>query len=121
MTLSGKGQVPVTQPRYGGESVFIQQCGTVRLPGDLTLLRRVDLRRVARLEQERIHVRHQELAGRLVANVEAVVIDERSLVAQPLVPATLTDRREDAFAELIAERRLREAGSALAAADACEF
>lgn len=91
--------------------------GLHNLPADLALLRRIDLGCVACLEQERFHVRSQEIARGLVAHIEAVVIDERCLVTEPLIPAALTDRREDALAELILEWRAAELRAGLTAAD----
>src|SRR5690606_15349701 len=85
------------------------------LPGDLALFARVDVFRLARLEQERFHVHRQEVARRLVPDVESVVIDQHRLEAQPLVPARTADRCVDPLAQLVAQRRLRQRLTAPAA------
>src|SRR5687768_15880967 len=72
-----------------------------KLPVDLSLLRRVDRFGVGGSEQECLHVRHKELARWWITNVQPVVIDERSLVAEPLIPATLADRLVDPRAEFV--------------------
>src|SRR4051794_17822518 len=69
--------------------------GLQNLPADLALPGRVDLRRVASLEQERFHVGGQEIARGFVAYIETVVINERGLITQPLIPATLAYAGED--------------------------
>src|SRR5690606_2415978 len=80
--------------------------GSQGLPGDLPLLARVDLLRLTRLEQERFHVRGQEVTGRLVAHVQAIVVDQHGLEAQPFVPADAADRGMDPLAQLVPEGRL---------------
>src|SRR5690606_5541189 len=90
-------------------------------PLDRALLRRVDLVGLARAEEERLHVRHQHLAGRLLPDVQAVMVDERGLVTQPLVPAPLADGVVDPLAEFVPERRPLEPRGLLAASDASDL
>src|SRR5690606_5661041 len=75
-----------------------------RSPTDGALLRRVDVFRLARLEQERLHVGHEEFLRRLIPDVEAVVVDERRLELEPLIPADPADRLVYPLAQLVAER-----------------
>src|SRR5690606_39856819 len=44
--------------------------------------------------------------GRLVAHVQAIVVDQHGLEAQPLVPADAADRGMDPLAQLVPEGRL---------------
>src|SRR4029079_11295787 len=55
---------------------------------------------------------------RRVPHVEPVVVNERGLVAQPLIPAVLTNRGEDPLTKRISERRFGQLRSNLTATDA---
>src|SRR6059036_3244801 len=58
-----------------------------------------------RAKQERLRLLGEHLPGLGVAQVEAVVIDDRSLLPLPQRPAVLADGVEDALAELAREGR----------------
>src|SRR5690606_1017080 len=95
-----------------------QEAGPPALPADAALFGRVDLLRLPRLEQEGFHVAHQELLRRLVAHVQAVMVDERRLELQPLIPAGAADRLVHPRAQFVAQWRLRQLLIGTPAADA---
>src|SRR5690606_14234215 len=91
------------------------------LPAHVPLLRRVDLFGLARTEEERLHVGGEEFARRALPHVQPVVVDQRRLVAEPLVPAALTDLAVDPLAQLRSQRRPLELRVGLPAPDAADL
>src|SRR5215831_2023956 len=88
------------------------------LPLNRSLFRRVDVFFGARFEQESLHVLFEKAAGLRVHDVQAVVIDQHSLLTKPLGPAILADSLDNSLADLAGERRALETWFGLAAASA---
>src|SRR6185312_2718244 len=87
-------------------------------PVDRALLGRVDRFLVAALEEERFEILRQERARLGIHDVEAVMIDEHRLLAQPLAPAILADLADDTGTQGSREWRTRKSLTRLGATGA---
>ena len=80
-----------------------------------TFFARIDVSRVAGLEEKRRHVLGEERPRLWIHHVEAVVIDQHRLLLQPIGPALRAQLFYDAGTDGAGERRLNESCARLSA------